>query len=63
MARRFRGLIQKLTTERRAARIMGDVFESTGAGEPAIKAGAIAPFYSPETATYPKNYVAAAIRN
>ena len=52
-----RGLVQKTLTERRAQRFIGDIVESTGGAEVLIKAGAVAPFYSPSSAMYPANYV------
>ena len=52
-----RSLVQKVLTERRGGRITGDVLESTGGAEALIRAGAVAPFQSPETAAYPVKYV------
>jgi ABC-type Fe3+ transport system substrate-binding protein len=52
-----RALVQKALTERRAARVMGDILESTGGAEALIRAGAVEPFSSPSAAGFPKNYV------
>jgi len=52
-----RALVQKALTERRAARVMGDLLESTGGAEALIRAGAVEPFYTPSAAGFPKNYV------
>jgi len=52
-----RALVQKALTERRAARVTGDILESTGGAEALIRAGAVAPFYTPSAAAYPKTYV------
>jgi ABC-type Fe3+ transport system substrate-binding protein len=52
-----RALVQKALTERRAARVMGDILESTGGAKALIRAGAVEPFYTPSSAGFPKNYV------
>ena len=52
-----RALVLKALTERRANRIVGDIFESTGGAEALIRSGAVQAFYSPESATLPKTYV------
>lgn len=52
-----RALVQKALTERRAARVMGDILESTGGAEALIRAGAVEPFSSPSVVGFPKNYV------
>src|SRR5580765_575321 len=52
-----RALVQKALTERRAGRVMGDIFESTGGAEALIRAGATEPFYSPSAVGFPKNYI------
>jgi ABC-type Fe3+ transport system substrate-binding protein len=51
-----RALMLKALTERRANRIIGDIFESTGGAEALTRAGAVQPFYSPSAAAFPKNY-------
>jgi iron(III) transport system substrate-binding protein len=52
-----RALVQKALTERRAGRVIGDILESTGGAETLMKANAVQPFYTPETANFPENYV------
>src|SRR5258706_4928613 len=53
-----RAMVQKLLTERRAGRIIGDIFESTGGAETVSKAGAAQAFASPSAANFPKTYIA-----
>ncbi len=53
-----RAMVQKLLTERRAGRIIGDIFESTGGAETVSKAGAAQAFASPSAANFPKSYIA-----
>ena len=52
-----RAMLQKLLAEQRARRIIGDIFESTGGAEVIVKAGAVAPFYTPSAANFPANYI------
>jgi ABC-type Fe3+ transport system substrate-binding protein len=52
-----RALMLKALTERRANRIIGDIFESTGGAEGLIKARAVQAFYSPSASTLPPNYL------
>ena len=52
-----RALVQKALTERRAARVIGDILESTGGAEALIRAQAVEPFFSSSTAGFPGNYV------
>ena len=52
-----RSLVQKAFTERRAARVIGDILESTGGAQALIRANAVAPFSSPSTAGFPANYI------
>jgi ABC-type Fe3+ transport system substrate-binding protein len=52
-----RALVQKTLTERRARRVIGDIVESTGGAEALTRAGAVEAFYTPNTATFPANYV------
>jgi ABC-type Fe3+ transport system substrate-binding protein len=54
-----RAMIQKVLTERRSGRLIGDIFESTGGAETVAKAGAVQPIYSPSAANFPNSYVAA----
>jgi iron(III) transport system substrate-binding protein len=51
-----RALMLKALTERRANRIIGDIFESTGGAEALIRAGAVQPFASPPAAGLPQTY-------
>ncbi len=51
-----RALMLKALTERRAGRIIGDIYESTGGAEALARAGAVQPFYSPSAAAFPKIY-------
>jgi len=52
-----RAMLQKLLSEQRARRTIGDIFESTGGAEVIVKAGAVVPFYSPSAATFPGTYI------
>ncbi len=50
-------IVQKVAAEVRAKNIVADVVEGTGAGEQAARANVLRPFYSPEFAAYPQQYV------
>jgi ABC-type Fe3+ transport system substrate-binding protein len=52
-----RAMVQKLLSEQRARRIVGDIFESTGGAEVVIRAGASQPIWSPSAANYPKDMI------
>jgi ABC-type Fe3+ transport system substrate-binding protein len=52
-----RAMVQKLLSEQRARRIIGDIFESTGGAEAVIRAGASQPIWSPSAASYPQNLI------
>ena len=46
-----RAMVQKLLSEQRARRVVGDIFESTGGAEVVIRAGASQPIWSPRPRT------------
>ena len=50
-------IVQKAAAEVRAKNIVADVVEGTGAGEQAARADVLQPFYSPEFAAYPQQYL------
>jgi iron(III) transport system substrate-binding protein len=50
-------IVQKAAAEVRAKNIVVDVVEGTGAGEQAARADVLQPFYSPEFAAYPQQYL------
>jgi iron(III) transport system substrate-binding protein len=50
-------IVQKVAAEVRAKNIVADVVEGTGAGEQAARADVLQPFYSPEFAAYPQQYL------
>ena len=49
-----RAMVQKLFSEQRARRVIGDIFKSTGGAEVVIRAGASQPIWSPSAANYPQ---------
>jgi iron(III) transport system substrate-binding protein len=50
-------IVQKAAAEVRAKNIVADVVEGTGAGEQAARADILQPFYLPEFAAYPQQYL------
>jgi hypothetical protein len=49
-------IVQKSSAEVRANNVVADVIEGTGAGEEAVAADIVQPFYSPEVAGFPEAY-------
>jgi ABC-type Fe3+ transport system substrate-binding protein len=49
-------IVQKASAEVRANNIVADVIEGTGAGEQAVQAGIVQPYFTPVLAAYPEAY-------
>jgi ABC-type Fe3+ transport system substrate-binding protein len=49
-------IVQKASAEVRANNIVADVIEGTGAGEQAVQAGIVQPYFTPVLAAYPETY-------
>jgi ABC-type Fe3+ transport system substrate-binding protein len=49
-------IVKKASAEVRANNVVADVIEGTGAGEEAVAADIVQPFYSPEVAGFPEAY-------
>jgi iron(III) transport system substrate-binding protein len=49
-------IVQKASAEVRANNVVADMIEGTGAGEEAVAADIVRPFYSPELARFPQAY-------
>src|SRR5215204_5768970 len=49
-------IVQKASAEVRANNIVADVIEGTGAGEQAVQAGIVRPYFTPVLAAYPEDY-------
>jgi iron(III) transport system substrate-binding protein len=49
-------IVQKASAEVRANNVVADVIEGTGAGEQAVQAGIVVPYYTPVLAAFPEQY-------
>src|SRR3954452_15473981 len=49
-------IVQKASAEVRANNLVADVIEGTGAGEQAVQAGIVQPYFTPVLASYPEMY-------
>jgi iron(III) transport system substrate-binding protein len=49
-------IVQKASAEVRANNVVVDVIEGTGAGEQAVQAGIVVPYYTPVLAAFPEQY-------
>jgi iron(III) transport system substrate-binding protein len=49
-------IVQKASAEVRASNVVADVIEGTGAGEQAVQAGIVVPYYTPVLAAFPEQY-------